>query len=365
MNGPDLLLPAPVQAAPLPEVRNHTPYPSQYYQMADVGEEVFHVIASRLTFDLTRLDAQGSPQLAAAQTALVTAEQFHGDPATSSCIQEGDLAPYKPRCDVLLAHASAHAPEGKPQRRWPVGLRIGDWQKILAVTGPRYVDRTLLGWRATAPDKATEVPLRWELAYGGTCQWPMHPAPGQEREIWTPYAANPIGCGWVDKAWLRKSQVADVDAPQIERLDRPFDSAAANAMRYEPVGVGPVGKWWSPRREKAGTYDDAWKQSRWPRLPLDFDFGYWNAAPEDQQIGYPQGGEDVVLAGLLPGGQALRCRLPSIRPFVRVRLHAGPVLPRAMNLDTLVFDMQAMTLACTWRVTVAARAQVRVLEVCL
>ena len=59
MNGPDLLLPAPVQAAPLPEVRNHTPYPSQYFQMMDVGDEVFHVIASRITYDLTRLDEQG------------------------------------------------------------------------------------------------------------------------------------------------------------------------------------------------------------------------------------------------------------------------------------------------------------------
>ena len=49
MNGPDLLLPAPVQAAPLPVVRNHTPYPRQYFQMMDVGDEVFHVIASRIT----------------------------------------------------------------------------------------------------------------------------------------------------------------------------------------------------------------------------------------------------------------------------------------------------------------------------
>ena len=74
MNGPDLLLPAPVQAAPLPEVRNHTPHPSQYYQMMDVGDEVFHVIASRITYDLTRLDEQGAPPLAAVQAPLVEAD---------------------------------------------------------------------------------------------------------------------------------------------------------------------------------------------------------------------------------------------------------------------------------------------------
>lgn len=364
MNGPDLLLPAPVQAAPLPEVRNHTPYPSQYFQMMDTGDEVFHVIASRLTYDLTRLGADGTPELADRQTPLVDADQFHGAPNISSCIQESDFAPYKPRCDILLAHATAYAPEGKPRRRWPVGLRIGGWQKILAVTGPRYVDRSLLGWKVTEPEKATEVALRWEHAYGGTCQWPLHPEPGRKPEVWAPFGANPIGTGWVDKAWLKKNPVADVDAPQVEAFEQPFGTREANAMRYPPVGVGPVGRWWTPRRQKAGRYDQAWKESRWPRLPPDFDFGYWNCAPEDQQINFPQGGEDVVLAGFRPGGQAVRCALPKTPPFIRVRLHAGPILPRAMNLDTLVFDLEAMTLSCVYRMTLAARTEARVLEIC-
>ena len=64
---------APVQAAPLLEVRNHTPYPSQYFQMMDVGDEVFHVIVSRITYDLTRLDEQGAPPLAAVQAPLADA----------------------------------------------------------------------------------------------------------------------------------------------------------------------------------------------------------------------------------------------------------------------------------------------------
>ena len=86
-------------------------------------------------------------------------------------IQESDFAPYKPKCDVVLAHAIAYAPEGKAHRRWPVGLRIGDWQKTLAVTGPRYVDRGLLGWKVTEPEKATAVPLRWEHAEPPRFSW--------------------------------------------------------------------------------------------------------------------------------------------------------------------------------------------------
>ena len=66
------------------------------------------------------------------------ADEFYGDPTTSSCIQESDFAPYKPKCDIILAHAVAYAPEGKPHQRWPVGIRIGEWQKMLAVTGQRW-----------------------------------------------------------------------------------------------------------------------------------------------------------------------------------------------------------------------------------
>lgn len=67
MNGPDLLMPAPVQAAPLAEVRNHTAFESQYFQMLDTSDEVFHVLVSRITYDLTRLADDRSPQLALAQ----------------------------------------------------------------------------------------------------------------------------------------------------------------------------------------------------------------------------------------------------------------------------------------------------------
>lgn len=362
MNGPDLLIPSPVQAAPLAEVRNHTPFASQYFQMMDTGDEVFHVIVSRVTYDLKRLDVQGIPALAQTQAALLDADQFYAQPNTSSCIQESDYAPYKPRCDVLLANATAYAPEGRAERRWPVGMRIGDWQKLLTVTGPRRIQQGMLGWKVTEPDKATEVPLRWELAYGGTCQWPLQTAPGQEPETWATYEANPIGSGWVDKDWHKKSRVDEFPAPQIETFNQPFDANAANAMHYPAVGVGPVGKWWSPRREQGGTYDQAWKENRWPRLPHDFDFGYWNGAPQDQQIVYPQGGEEVAFAGLTPQQHIFQCRLPPPALHTVLRMQLGPILPLPMRLDTLVFDLKAMTLSCAWRIQVAAQFGARVLE---
>lgn len=362
MNDPDLVLPTPVQTAPLAEMRNHTDFPSQYFQMIDLGDEVFHVIVSRVTYDFSRLQLDGTPALASHQTPLVDADIFHGDSATSSCLQESDFAPYKPRCDIILANASAFAPLGKAERRWPVGLAVANMQKILVVTGPRYVERNIMGWKVSEPERALEVPLRWELAFGGTCQWPLQIDENETPEVWSPHLNNPIGRGWVDKDWLAKSRVADVDAPQIELFDRPFDTQIANSMQYPSIGVGVVGKWWSPRRQKAGTYDQSWKESRWPRQPLDFDFGYWNCAPEDQQIDYPQGGERVALAGMASDGRDLRFFLPSLALHTVVRLQIGPILPMPMRIDTLIFDLKAKTLTCVHRIQVAASFDVRVLE---
>lgn len=61
-----------------------------------------------------------------------------------------------------------------------------------------------------------------------------------------------------------------------------------------------------------------------------------------------------------------RCKLPSLRPFVRVRLQAGPILPRQMNLDTLVIDFKVSTFRLhAPHDALAAGAEVRVLEICL
>jgi hypothetical protein len=367
MNAPDKLQPPPpVQAAPLPEVRNHAGYPSQYYQMMDAADEIFHVIVTRLTYDLRQLDQDGYPILADEQQPLVDADQFYGEPNTSSCVQESDFAPYKPKCDIIFAHASAHAPQGKPQRRWPVGFRVGACQKTLQVTGPRRLKLGLFSWSLSEPDKAAEVPLRWEGAYGGTCQWPLNLTDEQTPEILSRHKANPIGSGWLDKAWLRRSNVSKLPAPSIEAFGRPFGEQHLYSQNYPAIGVGAVGRWWSPRIQKAGTYDQQWKESRWPRLPQDFDFGYWNCAPQDQQIEYPQGGEEVALGGLMPGRKiddAWRCRLPQPQQHAVVRMNIGAIVPLPMRLDTLVFDLKAMTLSCVYRTQMAAWFGARVLEI--
>lgn len=363
MNGPDNLLESPIKPAPLPEVRNHTAFPSQYFQMVDVAGQIFHVMVSRLTYTLRKVDAEGCLLLADCQHPLVASDTFYGEPNLSSVLQESDYAPFKPRCDLLFNHAVAHAPNGEPRPSWAVGIKVGEWVKRIVVNGPRQFVRDGEGWHLSEPEPVVTIPIRYELAWGGTCTWPPTPPDGVpvEPQILAREARNPIGCGFLDPDWDARAQPPRRPAPRLESFGRPFDEAAAEAGDHPVVGLGALGRWWQPRLALAGTYDDHWKKTRWPGLPEDFDFGYWNCAPEDQQIDYPEGGERVVLAGLHPGGE-VRFRLP--RPDLKLLLHleAGVPLFKPLVTDTLIFDFQAYELSVVQRAVVAAAAGVELME---
>lgn len=368
MNGPENLIESPIKPAPLPDVLNHTGIPSQYFQMADAADQIFHVMVSRSTYDMCVLDETGELALADMQHPLNESDLFAGPVNGSAVLQESDYAPFKPRCDLLFPHAVAWAPGGQALGRWAVGVMVGEWSKRLTVTGPRELVREGQRWRLTEPMPATSVPVRYELAWGGTCQWPLESSDGVSGAVTAGEAAilaqdgrNPIGCGFLDPDWDRRARPARRRAPQIEPFGVAFDEDAAQRQEFPVVGLGAIGRWWLPRRQQAGTYDEAWKRSRWPGLPRDFDFGYWNCAPEDQQIAYPSGGEQVVLAGFHPEGP-MRFRIPV--PTLKLLLHldVGVPLFKPMPIDTLVFDLQALELTVVQRGLVAASAGVERME---
>ena len=400
MNGPDNLLPSPIESAAVPEVINHTRFPSQYFQMIDASDVVFHVMVTRMTYDLNALDADGYPALAETQTELVASDEFIDQVNLSSTQQESDYAPYKPKCDLIFMNAVAYAPAmGRNKRKrkalesFPAGVRIeqldgSEWQKLLTVTGPRTLTPSALGGlHLSEPEPTLEVPIRYEHAFGGTNQWwkgwPQPIEDDQRFDIDLHHDQNPIGCGLIDPQWRKKTQLAAFPGPQIEAYDNPFTqdhaekaarSAATNLNNpnaepgYPVVGLGAIGRWWLPRRALAGSYNDVWKQTRWPKLPKDFDFGYWNAAPEDQQFDYPKGGEKIMLVNLIDpektpdGSGSVWFKLPKQELKLLVRLEIGAMLFAPMNIDTVVVDLETMQLVMVRRTQVSAKADVRQLE---
>lgn len=124
-------------------------------------------------------------------------------------------------------------------------------------------------------------------------------------------------------------------------------------------------KAWAPRLALAGTYDDTWLAQRHPWLPQDFDFAYWNGAPEDQQIAFPDlsQGLTLVTEGLRPGGRTMRVTLPAHRGLALMRLDNGLVLPNPMQIDLIELDNQDdLRLRLIWRTAVLQSVGVRVLE---
>jgi hypothetical protein len=284
----------------------------------------------------------GTPELLAVQRPLITADTFTGAPGYSAPAEEVDFAPRKLRCDVLVS-GSAHAPHGDPTQHVAVGVRLGHWKKVFSVVGDRHWEAGLSGCRASLPLPFVTKAITYDVAFGGVDE--RHEDPARHAA----YMANPVGRGW-----HRNLQARFVDGaplPNTEELDRPVD--APDGV-FAPMALGPLGRGWSGRLPYAGTYDQDWIDNTFPFLPADFRDDYYQAAPADQQIAYPLGGEEMALANLTPEGHT-RFHLPSREvPVTFFHRKGGHEETRAV-LDTIAIhaDQGLMTLA--WRSTVPLR----------
>ncbi|MFZ1984846.1 MAG: DUF2169 domain-containing protein, partial [Desulfatitalea sp.] len=228
---------------------------------------------------------------------------------------ESDFAYLKPRADVLLV-GHCHAPEGRSAKACRVTLQAGPIRKSLMVFGDRSWQRDRLGIREKSEPKPFKaMALRYENSFGGPSE-----------------SVDP---------WL----------PNLESLDG--DRVVASHPGGIPAGFGPLGRAWSERMALAGSYSDRWKIERWPWLPEDFDWGYFNAAPPDQQVqGYLQGDETLYFENLHPRHSQWRSSLPGmrVRCFVSEHAKAGPRFREIkMALDTLWVDMDDPILVLVWR----------------
>ncbi len=234
---------------------------------------------------------------------------------------------------------------------------MGTDRKRLLVTGPRRWQRKLLGgWKATPPEPIANLPLRYEYAYGGQVTR-YDPETGRERTDHCPH--NPLGLGyWPPGTHEEAKRRGQVPVPQIlavEDIQPPF------GRPLKVQGAGPIGKTWLPRLRLAGTFDASWQAGRWPNLPEDFDYGFWNCAHPDLQIPYPVGDEKIELYNLTPEGR-FAFRLPGFLPLVLVRYENGDVKEAPANLDTLFIAPDDRHLSLVWRATILAEPPVRILE---
>ena len=317
------------------ELLNATKMPAGYtLGMEPSGQELL-VVAVKGTFRIP--DRAGDEaELAAEQKPLVMADTFSGEPGHSAPVHEIDFAPRKRRCDVLLL-GSAYAPQGKPTNRVQVGLKIGSVAKTFSVVGDRFWEATATTMGPGYPGNFTVMPISYDCAFGGLDNFLTNP------DTHRAYTPNPVGKGYHEH--LSDVLVNGTPMPNTEELKRPVTMPN---HAYRPMAFGPVGRNWEPRYTLAGTYDQKWLDDVFPFLPSDFDEGYYQTAPVDQQMGYPQGGEEVLLMNLTPQGLT-KFRLPLITLAVVFFTKQGERKETPGIIDTVVLapDQQAFTL--TWR----------------
>jgi hypothetical protein len=267
------------------------------------------------------------------QPPIRTADEYHGDPATSSIAAAAETAPFKPGTDVLVA-GCAYPPPGRHTEAL-VSVQLARLRKTFKAVGDRIWERRLLGMQATPPAPFIKMPILYERTYGGTDDSNPH---AKDR-----LAANPVGVGFRAKRSRRPTEGSPL--PNLEELGDPMKSPT---QILQPMGLGPIAPSWSPRPEFAGTYDSTWMTERMPLLPDDFDPRFFQVAPPDQVVqGHIRGEEAVEILGMRPEG-ALRFALPRVRPEVVVKLGTSRLLPPCA-CDTVAIDCEKLQVSLVWR----------------
>jgi hypothetical protein len=325
------------------ELLNATGMPAGYtLGMQPDGRELL-VVVIKGTFTIPQNGEE--PRLAADQVPLFEADVFTGEPGFSAPLYESDYAPRKPRCDVLL-NGSAYAPGGKPANRVRVSLQVGSLSKSFDVVGNRVWKKRLFFIKASKPEPFTVMPISYNNAFGGIDN--TH----EEEKKHRTYLTNHVGIGFHDN--LKAEFVHNKPLPNTEK---PGERVIKPRGQYRPMAFGCIGRAWQPRSSLAGTYDQNWLDNIFPFLPADFDEAYYQAAPSDQQMHYPQGGEEVVLVNLTPQGRTA-FRLPKLPVPIGFFLKKGEQKETGAVIDTVVIEPDLGRFMLTWRSAMPLRKNI-------
>lgn len=326
---------------------NYTAFPASLFDTIDQNDESFSIVAARVSYDLV-LQRDGHAQLrfSPEQSPLCKSDEHYGDPVRTSIQYESDLAPYKPRTDVII-NATAYAPGDKPAAVFGVAVRVGERTKLLRIHGPRVWRLGLTGWSIDAAKPIASLDLRYEYASGGFYE---------EKGKLLASPTNPVGMGWYPTEYLRHCKTDTLPAPQIESATQAIHSIS---KVVPPEGYGVIGRGWRGRIEHSGTADETWQKERHPLLPTDFRLDYWCGAHPDLQLPHPAPltAIPVTLQNLVSSlevpGQTVLFDIPVESLFVFTTTDNGIGIAKDLLLDTLLIDMPARKVFCTYRVALS------------
>jgi hypothetical protein len=309
------------------QLENQTPFKASIAVLPDrSGIDTLYVIVKGT------VTLRPTLTLAEVQVPVTMADEYYGDPATSSLRYESEMHLGKRGTDVLLI-GSACPPYGKPVPQLQVRMSVGDRQKTILVTGDRVWQRG----QPSSPQPFESMPLVWERAFGG-----VHRNGDQVQAE----DRNPVGCGL---AGGRSAE--DMEGLPVPNLEDPTGPLQQVGQAPAPVCFAPIAPSWLPRRAFAGTYDERWQRSRAPYLPDDFDPRFFqSAAPEFAFDRYLQPGEPVQILGVMPD-RPISFTVPESYLRIAVTV-AGATQEPQVNLETLSIQPDENRACFTWRAAV-------------
>jgi hypothetical protein len=239
------------------------------------------------------------------------------DNPRSSALYPSDLCAEKPGTDVIVV---GDAVSRTPVTSMDVAVKVREVTAPLRVHGERLFYRGLTGVSIGPAAAFERKPISYEKAYGGATEdWGLVES------------QNPAGVGVARSA----ADLCDTPAPQIEHPARPHTGAGD---KHPPAGYGALLTSWSPRRERAGTFDEVWQATRMPLLPLDFDPRFHNVAHPSLTFEEPlAAGDTLSILGMHEDGLLAFC-LPALGITLRARFEqSGRVAARPV-IDTVLIE---------------------------
>jgi hypothetical protein len=300
------------------DILSLSPFPTAAVAWCAADGRAALTVVCKATYAL----APGVSRLAEVQEPIHEHDTHWDDDPEKSVVAPGDLAPFKPRADVVLV-GNAYAPEKTPVRSLVARLAVGEVDKTVEVFCQRLFSPD---GEIRAGALWTRMALRWERAAGGPDTW------------------NPVGISSdapADKFGQRS--LPNLQRPGVH-ITRPSDILA-------PTGFGPLAQRWLVRRERLGHYQDRWSDEAWAQIPLgdDFDWLFFQAAPPDQQTDALRADVRLVLENLHPDHPRFVTDLPGVAPRAFVDVPGHPPWDLPLTADTLWIDTARSICTLTWR----------------
>ncbi|MFT3764223.1 MAG: DUF2169 domain-containing protein [Minicystis sp.] len=309
-------------------LENLTPMEVRGLPMDDRHGRAVIVAIAKATYAVSKT---GVARLAWPPAPIRIEDELHEDSPYASIKYPCDWVDEKPGTDVIVV-GTAIPPVSAPVTEMDVSVRVGRLFKAVRVHGPRVYQAAVFGGVAPGPSsRLGPTPIRYELAYGGVDDL-------GDRVAYE--GRNPSGVGFAEQRRKR----AGAPAPRLT-----VPTSLADPGR-DPAGFGAIAAHWSPRLELAGTRDEAWRRTRAPVAPVDFDPRHNNAAHPDLHSSTPlRPDEPIELVGLTPE-QVFRFRVPDVEPLFFSR-RDGEVRAHDTHLDTMLIDADARRVELSWRVS--------------